>query len=512
MLFVGAACGASDVVEESLPEATVAPAPSEPGDTAVATTAMPSPSTPSTLPPATVPTALTTVLPPLEPVTAETVEIVFDTLQTTCAQCHAPGGPGSTHWELVEFGDAAEFADILAQDTTNRVMPPWPASDLGLDFIGSLALSDEQIGAIRSWAAEGAPVDHPELSLTTPVVAPSGPPAIVEDVRITAAEAYSGGGPVIDDYRCQIFDPGFSDETWVRSWAFEPDQTEVIHHAVVFAADASLRDTVEAIDARDTVPGWPCYGLTGVGNGEAEPEQIMGWAPGQGPNELPDGSGLRMGAGDFLIVQVHYHYDDLVDVPADRSAMVLDTLDPDQVSAGVTPIDVELYLAPAEIPCAADENGPLCDRDVAAADLADRVGDSFLAEGLLFLCGATPDDFAAMTTGVAWSSCDHRVRESGELVGVFGHMHEIGSAFRMTVNPGEADERIILDIPRWNFEWQLQYRPVEPLLIERGDIVRVECVWDRALRSPLLEPAYVLWGEGTNDEMCYSTLTTRPVD
>ena len=79
----------------------------------------------------------------------------------------------------------------------------------------------------------------------------------------------------------------------------------------------------------------------------------------------------------------------------------------------------------------------------------------------------------------------------------------------MTLNPETEAERVLLDIPRWDFDWQLNYYPVEDIELEPGDIVRIECSWDRNLRDPSLEPAWVLWADGTNDEMCFATITVR---
>jgi hypothetical protein len=88
-------------------------------------------------------------------------------------------------------------------------------------------------------------------------------------------------------------------------------------------------------------------------------------------------------------------------------------------------------------------------------------------------------------------------------------MHEIGSTYRMTLNPGTPDERVLLDIPKWDFDWQLNYAPQEQIVLKRGDVVRVECSWDRALVKPTARNRYVTWAEGTEDEMCFSTIVTR---
>ena len=57
----------------------------------------------------------------------------------------------------------------------------------------------------------------------------------------------------------------------------------------------------------------------------------------------------------------------------------------------------------------------------------------------------------------------------------------------MTLNPDTSKERILLDIPKWDFEWQFNYYPTEEIKIEFDDIIRLECTWDRSLRPSDLE-------------------------
>ena len=92
---------------------------------------------------------------------------------------------------------------------------------------------------------------------------------------------------------------------------------------------------------------------------------------------------------------------------------------------------------------------------------------------------------------------------------MFGHAHELGSAFRMTLDPGTGDELVLLDIDRWDFDWQFVYEPVDELYVTSDQTVRIECTWDRSLRDPNLEPAHVIWADGTDDEMCFATLLVR---
>ena len=72
-----------------------------------------------------------------------------------------------------------------------------------------------------------------------------------------------------------------------------------------------------------------------------------------------------------------------------------------------------------------------------------------------------------------------------------------------------------LDIKVWDFDNQAAV-PVPATAIKPGDSVRITCTHDQAWRDRLpdlqgLPERYVVWGEGTTDEMCLGLLSvTRP--
>jgi hypothetical protein len=94
-------------------------------------------------------------------------------------------------------------------------------------------------------------------------------------------------------------------------------------------------------------------------------------------------------------------------------------------------------------------------------------------------------------------------------------MHLLGRSIRIQVDPGTPRARTVLDLPVWDFDNQ-GAKAVTPVPLRRGDTVRVTCRHDQRLRDLL--PAfkdqperYVVWGEGTTDEMCLGILlVTRP--
>ena len=438
---------------------------------------------------------------------ADTVQPI---LEARCVTCHQEDGPGFSTVEMDTAGKAAEIAEDLALVTTSRYMPPWPASDLSPEFEHDFSLTDEEIATIKAWAEDGGGLDvDPELALDA-----DDPPfePIERDQVIPSKHEYVGSLDQADDYRCQIHeveDPE-GDGEWITGMAFEPDELDVVHHSIVFRVPAEGMEEALELDGSDGRPGWECFGRSNMRTPGVV--SIGGWAPGQQPRVFPEGVGMYLEPGDFIVNQIHYHYDH--ETPADQSTMVLDTLSPEELEARdepMTSITGNTYLTPAEGPCTPQEEGPLCDRDAVLEEIGEKYGiaATFIPDALNGVCGGTAEDFDELDGTRFSSSCDLRARNVGTLYSVLGHMHEFGAEYRMTLNPDTPDERILLDIPSWSFEWQLYYVPTEEIRIEEGDMVRFECTWDRT-NANMPEPRYITWNEGTVDEMCFSSVSVIP--
>jgi hypothetical protein len=129
--------------------------------------------------------------------------------------------------------------------------------------------------------------------------------------------------------------------------------------------------------------------------------------------------------------------------------------------------------------------------------------------GLLAVCGKTQEELAStFHDGTASSDCTYSVPESGNIVAVFGHEHTLGKSFRLTLDPG-PQEKILLDIPSWNFDWQMNYALAKPIHVNAGQKIRMDCSWDRSLDANRA-PKYIVFAEGTEDEMCFATYAIIP--
>jgi len=231
---------------------------------------------------------------------------------------------------------------------------------------------------------------------------------------------------------------------------------------------------------------------------------VSAWAPGWGGGRLPDGTGVPLPAGSRLVMQVHYNL--LNGRARDRSRAVL-TVAP--ATTGLATVHTLLMPAPVELACAKGEKGPLCNRTEALAALSRKYGSTaaFVPTGLLLLCGRSPANPQASPV----SRCDRRLDGPTTILAVVGHMHLLGASIRLELNPGMPRARVLLDIPRWDFHWQNAYTLAQPVQAKAGDVVRVTCRHDVRKRVQGEDgipetPRYVLWAEGTTDEMCLGVL------
>ena len=110
------------------------------------------------------------------------------------------------------------------------------------------------------------------------------------------------------------------------------------------------------------------------------------------------------------------------------------------------------------------------------------------------------------------SDCSQRVNSGMKIYGVTPHMHQLGKSVTITYVNGVTGEKTILATrPQWNFDDQRTDWLATPITAQIGDRVSITCTYDVGLRSLLpiyknLSPNYVVWGEGTRDEMCLAII------
>ena len=360
------------------------------------------------------------------------------------------------------------------------------ASRVSLSFVMSVVIS---LGIVSGSMSANAATPAKNVSvLKSPSYVPA-PPA-------------SGS----DEYRCFVLDPKLAKSTFLQSVLIAPNNPSVSHHGILYRLAAVNTVAAKTLDAQTKEPGWSCFGDTGIPGADAfgaapSSSWISFWAPGGNFKQFPAGTGMSMSAGDKFILQVHYHV--MTGMKASSAPM---TVTLKYATTAVKQLKTFLLAAPIELACLESESGPLCNRDAAIADLAKRTSDKslFTGAGLTLSCGGDISNPVASPV----STCTQRLRSPVTIYGSTGHMHQLGKSISITLEDGVSGNITTLTSQtQWNFDNQKTDWVAKPLFAKAGDKLKVTCTYDLKLRSLLPEfknqpPRYVVWGEGSNDEMC----------
>jgi hypothetical protein len=97
-----------------------------------------------------------------------------------------------------------------------------------------------------------------------------------------------------------------------------------------------------------------------------------------------------------------------------------------------------------------------------------------------------------------------RLPADAKILAFMPHMHVRGKAYRYELQkPGESEPTVLLDIPRYDFNWQLRYTLREPLEAPTGSTLIGTAWYDNSAENPANpDPTKtVRWGPQTYDEM-----------
>jgi Copper type II ascorbate-dependent monooxygenase, C-terminal domain len=443
-------------------------------------------------------------------------------LDAKCTSCHHLGGIAP--FSLATAADAKAHAAGIVRMTKAGLMPPWMPGDDSAPIVGRdlRRLTTVELATLARWAANGAPAGptgarHSKPSSGAGLTGPGT--TVVLSPRKAYTPHATGGG--IDDYHCFVLDPKLKQDTYVTGALIKPQRTGIVHHVILYEAAGAQARQAAQMNAQTGGKGWTCFGGPGLPldlnasdsvSRLGQPPWIAAWVPGHATNALPQGTGVLVHRGAKIIMQVHYNL--IAAGGPDRTRAEL-RLRP--ATTKLTRLQTELIAAPVELPCPAGTSGPQCNRQQAFQDEIRKYGveNAFIPTALLKLCNETLADYP-QNVGAGTSiptACDRAVTKRQVIYGVAGHMHLRGRDFTMTLDPGTAKQQTLLHLPAWDFHWQDVYYLQHPVTIGPGDTIRVSCTFDNSaagqpvVGSKQLVPRYVLWGEGTTDEMCLGMLS-----
>ena len=89
------------------------------------------------------------------------------------------------------------------------------------------------------------------------------------------------------------------------------------------------------------------------------------------------------------------------------------------------------------------------------------------------------------------------------LLNLSPHLHLRGKSFRFEAVYSDGRRETLLDVPHYDFNWQLRYELAEPKRLPKGTRLVCTAHWDNSADNPNNpDPTRAVgWGDQTDDEM-----------
>jgi peroxiredoxin len=387
---------------------------------------------------------------------------VLPILQNRCQTCHRPGEVGP--FSLLTYKQAVNWAADIKEYTQSRRMPPWKPTD-GVPFHNERKLTLKEIATLAAWVDGATPAGNPK-DAPAPRRFPQGWQLGKPDLVLTPAADFQVGPSGNDIFRCFVLPTRLTEDKYVAAVEVRPSNPRVVHHTLQFIDTSGAgRKLEQAEQARkkgagelDLGPGYSSR----MGIGFLPRGAVGGWAPGQMPRYLPEGTGHFLPKGSDIVMQVHYHRDG--------------RLEKDRVAIG-------LYFAkkPVQKPF---------------KGMVLRGGGKGLSPFFTIPAGSS----SHRLDGSIW------VYQDCTLYTVMAHMHMIGKKIKVTITPPGEKSLTLLGIDEWDYNWQETYILKKPLHIKAGTRFDVEAYYDNSRsnpNNPFHPPRAISFGEQTTNEMCF---------
>ncbi len=363
-------------------------------------------------------------------------------VQDHCLTCHRDGGVAP--FALSTYDEVSGQSGSLRRVIEKGIMPPWFAAPPGKGqvspFANDCSLAESEKSDLLAWLNGGKPVGNPQ-DAPLPRSFASGWQIGKPDHTVQLPSPISVKATGTMPYQNVIVESGLTETKYVKALEVKPTAREVVHHVLVFVLPPAKRGE-EA---------------TGKTEGDGEEDESTGffaaYAPGYDALHFNDGFGKVLPAGSRLKFQIHYTPNGTATKDQSMIGMIFADERPEHL------VSVQGISQPRfAIPPGADNYEVVANQPV-------------------------PND--------------------ATILAFFPHMHLRGKAFKYEAILPNGETQVLLDIPRYDFNWQLSYRLAEPLKLPAGSTIRATAWYDNSDKNPANPDSTrtVRWGPQTYDEM-----------
>lgn len=402
-------------------------------------------------------------------------------LYAECASCHRPGDVAPM--SLLTYREVRPWSRAIKDKVVSREMPPWHAAPGGVPIRNARGLSPEEIDTIAAWVDGGAPLGDASKLPPPPAFSddewhhPSGrPPDHVLPMPVEMRIPAQGELPYITLYS----EIPFEEDVFANAIEMLPSNRSVVHHLSVNVT--TLPAGTVLVDGRPhDAQGAPLSdealraARDSDSNALGGATKLICFVPGRGFEMFRPGVAKRVPAGRALQWSLHYNVTGRPETDRSRIGIWLSD----------TPVTHEMLSRTigSPLPTTPDRILPVV------------VNGEEVPRREVPVIPPFADDWAiTMQTDVS---------EPITFYAISPHMHLRGKDMRFRLVWPDGRDEVLLDVPRYDFNWQTEFELVDPLHIPAGSRLIVEGHYDNSPRNRYNPAPHreVYWGEQSWDEM-----------
>jgi hypothetical protein len=373
---------------------------------------------------------------------------VAPVLQKNCQGCHRPGE--AAPFSLMSYEQARPWAKAMKEAVRLKKMPPWFADPRYGNFSNDRSLSQKEIETIAAWAEAGAPQGDAK-DMPAPVSFVEGWSIPKPDVVFEFPQAYQIPATGTIEYQKVIVPTGFTEDKWVQFAEARPDDRARVHHMIAFVREPGSKWL------RDAKPGVffvaPKPKEDDADTSALPSDFLVGYAPGQPPEILAPGQAKLIKAGSDLVLEIHYTTNGRASEDRSKFGLVFAKQPPKERVLTLSATNGKFKIPP---------------------------GDPNYKVDAEFELGTTV-----------------------KLLGLHPHMHGRGKDFEYRIVYPTGETETLLQVPRYDWHWQLWYTLAKPLVLPKGTKIECTAHFDNSPNNPdNADPTKeVSWGDQSWDEM-----------
>ena len=409
---------------------------------------------------AAVPLLTTSTVAAAVPATPTFNKDILPILQRNCQECHRPGAIAPM--SFLTYQETRPYARAIVKAVESRTMPPWFADPTVGHFENAKVLTRDEIATFAAWAEKGA-VEGNAKDKPAPVVFNDGWTIGKPDIIVTMPKDIDLPATGVIDQQNVLVYARFDKDMWVKAAEVRPGNPRAVHHMKAWIRPPNSNWMKDAPEGELYSPPRGAIGTDGPpqvaalsATGYRPAQDILAkYNPGVEGQEFATGNAAKfIAAGSDIVFEVHYTATGKPEKDRSSVGIVLAERPPAQRHLTTTAISARDFEIPP---------------------------------------GAPNHEVRAETI----------VNEPAKLVWVQPHMHYRAKNYELTLVYPSGEEKTVLRVPTYRFDWQIGYELAEPIELPKGTKVKTVAHYDnsRANRFNPDPTKTVRYGAQSWDEM-----------